>query len=149
LRRWQPDGCIDSIFAGSVRQLHQDGRLELTVIHGDGTSTPAKKGGDNLGYIGHNHLKGDKVLAFCDRRCNVIASFVSAPGNRNESPLLREALPRLNHIARTIGMDQQGSTVSLDGVDDCRGNRKAIFNLQPGNDDFDTAISISSSRHLT
>jgi hypothetical protein len=58
----------------------------------------------------------------------VIAPFVSAPGNRNESPLLREALPRLNQIARAIGMDLQGSTVSLDGVYDCRANRKAIFN---------------------
>jgi len=58
----------------------------------------------------------------------VIAPFVSAPGNRNESPLLRDALPRLNHMARAIGMDLQGSTVSLDGVYDCRANRKAIFN---------------------
>jgi transposase len=128
LRRWQADGCIDAIFAGSVRKLHQDGLLELTVIHGDGTTTAAKKGGDNLGYSGHKHLKGDKVVAFCDRRCNVIAPFVSAPGNRNESPLLREALPRLNQIARVIGMDLQGSTVSLDGAYDCRADRKAIFN---------------------
>jgi transposase len=128
LRRWQADGCIDRIFAGSVRKLHQDGLLDLTVIHGDGTTTAAKKGGDNLGYSGHKHLKGDKVIALCDRRCNVIAPFVSAPGNRNESPLLRDALPRLNHMARAIGMDLQGSTVSLDGVYDCRANRKAIFN---------------------
>ena len=85
----------------------QDVRLELTVIHGDGTTTAAKKGGDNLGYSGHKHLKGDKVVPFCDRRCNVIAPFVSAPGNRNESPLLRDALPRLNHMARAIGMDLQ------------------------------------------
>jgi transposase len=129
LRRWQADGCIDRIFAGSVRKLHQDQLLDLTVIHGDGTTTAAKKGGDNLGYSGHKHLKGDKVIALCDRRCNnVIAPFVSAPGNRNESPLLRDALPRLNHMARAIGMDLQGSTVSLDGVYDCRANRKAIFN---------------------
>jgi transposase len=128
LRRWQADGCIDRIFSGSVHKLHQDQLLDLTVIHGDGTTTAAKKGGDNLGYSGHKHLKGDKVVAFCDRRCNVIAPFVSAPGNRNESPLLRDALPRLSHIARTIGMDLQGSTVSLDGVYDCRANRKAIFN---------------------
>jgi transposase len=128
LRRWQADGCIDRIFSGSVHKLHQDQLLDLTVIHGDGTTTAAKKGGDNLGYSGHKHLKGDKVVAFCDRRCNVIAPFVSAPGNRNESPLLRDALPRLNHMARAIGMDLQGSTVSLDGVYDCRANRKAIFN---------------------
>src|SRR5271157_3709325 len=47
----------------------------------------AKKGGDNLGFSGHKKVKGDKVVAFCDRHCNVIAPFVAAPGNRNESPL--------------------------------------------------------------
>ncbi|WP_236060800.1 transposase [Paraburkholderia domus] len=31
-------------------------------------------------------------------------------------------------MARAIGMDLQGTIVSLDGVYDCRDNRKAIFN---------------------
>jgi transposase len=128
MRRWQADGCMDAIFAGSVTRLHDDQLLDLTVIHGDGTTTAAKKGGDNLGYSGHKHLKGDKVVAFCDRDCNIIAPFICAPGNRKESPLLRDALPRLTQMAYAIGMDLQGSTVSLDGVYDCRANRKAIFN---------------------
>jgi len=127
-RRWVANGCIDAIFAGSVSRLHQDGLLDTTVIHGDGTTAAAKKGGDNLGFSGHKKVKGDKVVAFCDRRCNVIAPFVTAPGNRNESPLLREALPEVMSISRAVGMDLQGTIVSLDGVYDCRINRKAIFN---------------------
>ena len=128
MRRWQADGCMDAIFAGSVSRLHDDQLLDLTVIHGDGTTTAAKKGGDNLGYSGHKHLKGDKVVTFCDRNCNIIAPFICAPGNRNESPLLRDALAGLTRMAHAIGMDLQGSTGSLDGVYDCRANRKAIFN---------------------
>jgi hypothetical protein len=62
------NGCIDAIFAGSVSRLHRDGLLDTTVIHGDGTTTAAKKGGDNLGFSGHKKVKGDKVVAFCDRR---------------------------------------------------------------------------------
>lgn len=88
-----------------MRKLHVDGRLDLSVIHGDGTTTAAKKGGDNPGYSGHKHLKGDKVVAFCDRNCNTISQFIAAAGNRNESPLLREALPKLSEMARAIGMD--------------------------------------------
>jgi transposase len=127
-RRWEADGCIDAIFAGTVLKLHQDNLLDTSVIHGDGTTTAAKKGGDNIGFNGHKKVKGDKVVAFCDRNCNVIAPFVSAPGNRNESPLLREALPELTCIARLVGLELQGTIVSLDGVYDCRLNRKAIFN---------------------
>ena len=123
-RRWQADGCFDAIFEGSVFKIHQDDRLDITVIHGDGTTTAAKKGGDNLGFSGHKKLKGDKVVVFCDRHCNVIAPFVAAPGNRNESPLL----PELTRIARAAGLGLRGTIVSLDGVYDCRQNRKAIFN---------------------
>jgi hypothetical protein len=65
-------------FAGSVSRLHEDGRLDMAVIHGDGTTTAAKKGGDNLGFSDRKRMKGDKVVAFCDRRCNVIAPFVVA-----------------------------------------------------------------------
>ncbi|CAB3807196.1 transposase [Paraburkholderia fynbosensis] len=127
-RRWESDGCLDAIFEASVFRLHGDQRLDTRIIHGDGTTTAAKKGGDNLGFSGHKKLKGCKVFALCDRNCNVIAPFVRAPGNRNESPLLREALPRLTSIARAVGLDLRGTVMSLDGVYDCRPNRKAIFN---------------------
>ena len=58
----------------------------------------------------------------------MIAPFVSAPGNRNESPLLRDALPQVTRIARAVGFSLRGAIVSLDGVYDGRSNRKAIFN---------------------
>jgi len=127
-RRWEADGCIDAIFTGSVVQLHRDNLLDITVLHGDGTTTAAKKGGDNIGFSGHKKMKGDKIVAFCDRQCNVIAPLVAAPGNRNESLLLPKALPAVTRIARMVGMDLHGTIVSLDGLYDCRLNRKAIFN---------------------
>src|SRR6202012_2436714 len=119
---------MDAIFTGSVSRLHEDGRLDTAVIHGDGTTTAAKKGGDNLGLRGHKRGKGDEFVAFCARRCNVIAPFVVAPGNRSEAPLRREALSEVMRIVREVGMDLCGTIVSLDGVYDCRANRKAIFN---------------------
>ena len=127
-RRYEAHGCFDLIFKMSVLRLHQKGLLDPSVIHGDGTTTAAKKGGDNLGYSGHKHFKGDKVVAFCDRNCNVIAPFVTAPGNRNESPLLKNALPLVMRLARVIGLKLEGSIASLDGIYDSRTNRKAIFN---------------------
>ena len=48
-------------------------------------------------------MKGDKIVAFCDRRCNVIAPFVSAPGNHNESPLLRfERIRELYYALKSL-----------------------------------------------
>jgi hypothetical protein len=121
-------GALAAIFAASVIELKTADLLDLSVIHGDGTTTAAKKGGDNLGRSGHKHLKGDKVVAICDRNCNVIAPFIAAPGNRNESPLFIDGLHHLRAIADEIGLDLKGAIMSLDGAYDCRRNRKAIFN---------------------
>lgn len=73
-------------------------------------------------------MKGDKVVALCDRNCNVIAPMIFAPGNKNESPLIREAIGPLKRIAKAVGFSLEGSILSLDGVYDCRANRKKIFN---------------------
>ena len=73
-------------------------------------------------------MTGDKVVAFCDRNCNVIAPFVTAAGKRNESPLFREAFGSLKKIAAEVGYNLNGSVMSLDGVYDCKANRKMIFN---------------------
>lgn len=127
-RRWLALGCFYLIFTDSVRLLHQQQLLDVSVIHGDGTTTAAKKGGDNIGFSGHRKIKGDKVVAFCDRNCNVLAPFVSAAANQNESPLFRKALPRLTLLAKDLELDLHGSVISLDGAYDCLANRKAIFN---------------------
>ena len=104
-RQWSANGCFTLIFFESVLMLMRDNLLDLSIIHGDGTSTMAKKGGDTVGFSGHKHFKGDKVVAFCDRNCNVIAPFVSAAGNRNESPLLHDALSKVKQIAKAIGLE--------------------------------------------
>ena len=121
-------GVITAILTASVAALHRAGLLNTRVLHGDGTSTAAKKGGDNLGRNGHKPHKGDKVVAFCDRNCNVIAPFVAAPGNRNESPLFLDGFQHVKEVAKSIGLDLSQTIVSLDGAYDSSRNRKAIFN---------------------
>lgn len=73
-------------------------------------------------------MKGDKIVAFCDRNCNVLAPFITAPGNRNECPLFKEAFNPLKKISSEVGIKISGSVMSLDGVYDSQSNRKLIFN---------------------
>jgi hypothetical protein len=97
-------------------------------LHGDGSLTTAKKGGDLLGYSGHKHFKGEKVVAVVDRNVNVISPYVRAPANKNESPLFAAAFASVKKAAKSIGASLTGSVMSLDGVYDSRVNRKMIFN---------------------
>lgn len=126
--RWVKLGFMNDIFIASVEMLKNNNLLDTEILHGDGTSTVAKKGGDNLGYNGYKHHKGDKVVAICDRNCNIISPFITAQGNENESPLLKKALLPLKNIAKVIGIDLIGTIMSLDGGYDSKDNRKLIFN---------------------
>lgn len=108
--------------------LNENKLLDVSILHGDGTSTAAKKGGDNLGYSGHKHFHGEKIVVIVDRNVNVIAPFVTAPGNKNESPLLAPAVEGLKKITQKINACITGSISSWDGVYDSKSNRKLIFN---------------------
>jgi hypothetical protein len=41
---WVKHGCFDKIFETSVARLFKAGMLNTVIVHGDGTSTTAKKG---------------------------------------------------------------------------------------------------------
>lgn len=74
---------------------------------------PSPKKGDNLGFNGHKHHKGDKVVPICDRNCNIISPFVVAPSNRNEVVLFRPALTKLVEMAKKIWIKLAGMWLAL------------------------------------
>lgn len=125
---WLKKDVFEKIFENSVVCLHLKGLLDLSILHGDGTSSMAKKGGDCLGFSGHKHFKGEKTVAFVDRNCNVISPFTKAPGNRHESPLFPNAFSHLKRIFKIIGKSLNGLIASLDSAYDSATNRKMIFN---------------------
>jgi transposase len=127
-RRWVEDGSLLKVFESSVISLAKNNLLNTTILHGDGTTTVAKKGGDVIGYSGHKHQMGEKIVAIVDRHANIIAPFITAPANKNESILFPGALQGLKKIAKFVGIDLSGSVISLDSAYDSRVNRKMIFN---------------------
>ena len=125
---WNEGGFWVKSFEASVCLLQKRGLLETEVLHGDGTTTAAKKGGDNIGRNGHKKLNGEKIIAISDRCGNVICPFITAPGNRNETILLKPSLDQLSRICKLADIKLLGVVMSLDAGYDSRSNRKAIFN---------------------
>ncbi|MBA3723253.1 MAG: IS5 family transposase [Parachlamydiaceae bacterium] len=126
--RWATDGSLQYFFENSVKKLGDNDLLDTEILHGDGTTTAAKKGGDLIGYSGHKHQKGEKIVAIVDRNANVIAPFVVAPANKHESPLFPEAFQGLKQIAKKVGFSIKNTVMSLDSAYDSYKNRKLIFN---------------------
>jgi len=52
--KWADDGSLWQAFVASVRHRAAEQQLDLSVLHGDGTNTVAKKGAMALGSRGIN-----------------------------------------------------------------------------------------------
>ena len=97
-------------------------------MHGDGTNTVAKKGGDGIGYSGHKHQKGEKVIAIVDNHGYMLSPLPVAPVNEADTILLPDGLKALKRIGKQSGLSFKGAYLNLDGGFDSASNRKAIFN---------------------
>ena len=126
--RWCDDGSLERAFIASVRHLAAHSHLDLSILHGDGSNTVAKKGGDGIGYCGHKHQKGEKVLAIVENNGFVLAPLPVAPVNEADTVLLPDGLNALKRVARVADLEIEGAYLNLDGGFDSRRNRKAIFN---------------------
>jgi transposase len=128
--RWAHDSALEHAFIASVRHLSDQNQLDLGVLHGDGTNTVAKKGGDGIGYSGYKHHKGEKVIAITDNNGYVLSPLPVAPANEADMILLPEGLRALKRVAKMTGLVLEGSYFNLDGGFDSKHNRKAIFNAR-------------------
>src|SRR5713101_701475 len=126
--RWSDDGSLADAFIASVQHLADQHQLDLSILHGDGTNTVAKKGGDGIGYSGHKHQKGEKVIAIIDNNGYVLAPLPVAPVNEADTVLLPQGLKALKRVAKRTGLVLEGAYLNLDGGFDSKVNRKAIFN---------------------
>jgi hypothetical protein len=60
--RWADDGSLWQAFIASVRHLAAEKHLDLSVLHGDGTNTVAKKGVMGLATQATNTRRATKSL---------------------------------------------------------------------------------------
>ena len=60
--KWADDGSLWRAFVASVRHLAAEKHLDLSVLHGDGTNTVAKKGVMGLASRGTNTRRARRSL---------------------------------------------------------------------------------------
>jgi transposase len=58
--RWAKDGSLERAFLASVKQLDAAHKLDLSLLHGDGSNTVAKKGGTRLAPAATNTRRARK-----------------------------------------------------------------------------------------
>ena len=81
-----------------------------------------------IGYSGHKHQKGEKLIAITENQGYVLAPVPVAPVNETDTVLFPEGLQALKKVAKEVGVDLKGAYLNLDGGFDSAHNRKCIFN---------------------
>jgi transposase len=127
-RRWCRDGSLRTAFVESVRRVHQYGHLDLSVVHGDGTNTMAKKGGEAVAYTGHKKLTGSKTLGIIDNRGNLLGTMDVVAAKTPDIVLLADTLDEVRAVLHEAGLSLGRIPINLDSGFDSRANRKKIFN---------------------
>ena len=79
-----------------------------------------------MGYSGHKHQKGEKVLAICDRKGNILAPLNVQPVNYHDTTLFDESFTNLLEITQDIPLVLEGSYLTLDSGFDSIDNRALI-----------------------
>lgn len=60
--RWSKDGSLERVFEGSLNWLKEEEKLNLKILHGDGSNVVAKKGDKESATRGTNTKEARKAL---------------------------------------------------------------------------------------
>ncbi len=93
--KWADDGSLWQAFVASVAASRgrEAARSQCAPWRRD--QHRGQKRGDGIGYSGHKHEKGEKVIAMTDNNGYVLAPLPVAPVNETDMVLLPKGLTRL------------------------------------------------------
>lgn len=85
-RTWLKKGCFDRMFEASVALLSKNKLLDISIVHGDGTTTAAKKGAITLGLVDINTSKETKLLLFVTETVMLLRHLLLHQGTKMNPP---------------------------------------------------------------
>jgi transposase len=125
---WIDHECITEIFYQSVQFLIDSQSIDLTTLNADGTNVVSKLRAQGVGYSGHKHQRGDKIIPIVDHAGNILAPMTVAPVNQSDMIQLPRALKDLDATCEACDLVIPAQTpINLDAGFDSRKNRQLIW----------------------
>lgn len=85
-----------------------------------------QKRGEGVGYSGHKHQRGEKILTIVDNHGHIVAPIVVRSVNVHDTVLFPESFDGLLETADMLSLDIRGSAVTLDSGFDSETNQELI-----------------------
>lgn len=124
-RKWSRDGSLLRVWHQSI--VTNKDRVDLSVLHLDGTHTLAKKGGESVAYQGRKKAKTSNILPIIDKTGAILASTGIIAGNHHDAYDLKPHLQQAFKAMKRLGLSIQGAYFNADSAFDTREARQVCF----------------------
>mgnify|MGYP001035149983 CR=1 FL=1 len=121
--KWSKAGCWEKIWISIL--MHYQEYLDLSSIEIDGSHTPAKNGGEAVGYQGRKACKTSNALFISDSQGVMLAMSTPQEGQHHDLFEIQSLFDELCTILKEAGIDLEGLFLNADAGFDSEGFKEA------------------------
>ena len=109
---WSKDGCWRKIWINILSQNLK--HLDLSSIELDGSHTPAKNGGDAVGYQGRKVSNTTNALFLCDNQGVILGMATPQEGKHHDLFEIQNLFDEICNILKAAGISLKGLFLNAD-----------------------------------
>lgn len=145
-QKWSKDGSWYRLWTAVLE--HNKLMLNLSSIALDGSHTPAKRGGQAVGYQGRKKAKTTNMLFLTDKNGLPLACSFPVSGNHNDLFEIEKTMLEIIQTLEDAQIDYSGLFMNADAGFDCQKLRKLCSRLDIiPNFDFNKRNSANRDNH--
>lgn len=111
-REWSKDGSWRTVWIELLKANY--GLLDLSSVQLDGSQTPCKKQGENIGYQGRKACKTTNALFLSDNGGQPLAMATPQPGNHNDLYEIQPLFDEMCALLEQAGIELSGVFLNAD-----------------------------------
>jgi transposase len=120
--KWVKNGCFKQVWIELLRANHR--LLDLSCMQLDGSQTPAKNGGEHIGFQGRKAANTTNALFFSDNQGFPLAMATPQRGNHHDLHDIQELFEELCQVLREADVDLRGVFMNADSGFDAQALRQ-------------------------
>lgn len=121
--KWSKAGCWQKIWINLLKSNYK--YLDLSSVELDGSHTPAKNGGNAVGFQGRKACKTTNALFLCDSQGVISAMSTPQEGQHHDLFQIKELFQEICQILKEAGIDLNGLFLNADPGFDSASFRQA------------------------
>ena len=127
-RKWVKNNSWSNLWVTTL--IQNKNILEMSSVEVDGSHTPAKKGGDAVGYQGRKKSKTTNLIFLSDNAGNMLGLSDAYSGNHHDLYKIKEGMVQMFSSIESAGIPVSGLFLNADAGFDGKEMKKACYKMK-------------------